>query len=225
MSDDTVSVGERTWQQVERGATLLIPLGSTEQHGPHLPLDTDSRIADSIARSAAAITGAVVAPVLPYGASGEHGEFSGTLSLGAEALRVALVELVRSATTAFARVVLVNGHGGNQTAVSAAVRQLLHEGHDVTSWAPRIAGSDAHAGRTETSLMLAIAPSLVRQDLAEPGNVAALVDLMPTLRKSGVIAVSANGVLGDPTGATAAEGRELLDRLIVDLVQAISSGE
>jgi creatinine amidohydrolase len=123
----------RTWRELAAAASsapllLAIPLGSTEQHGPHLPLGTDTSLAHALAHSLAARRhDVVVAPALPYGSSGEHAAFPGTLSIGQAALELVLVELVRSAD-AFAGVVLVNGHGGNVTAVARASEQLRAEG-------------------------------------------------------------------------------------------------
>ena len=129
---------------------LAVPLGSLEQHGPHLPLDTDTRIAVALAEQLAARRDdVVIAPALPFGASGEHAGFPGTLSLGTAALTTALVELVRSADH-FAGVVLVNGHGGNLDALRSATTTLTGEGRRVVAWAPRVPDGDAHAGRTET---------------------------------------------------------------------------
>ncbi len=218
-----MELAKQTWGEVDSSATLLVPLGSTEQHGPHLPLDTDARIAQAVACGAAAETNAVVAPVLPYGSSGEHAGFAGTLSIGTEVLHAVIVELVRSAALTFERVVLVNGHGGNHQGVTAAVAQLVSEGHGVMSWSPSIPGGDAHAGRTETSLMLAIAPESVRLDLAEAGNTALLRDIISDLRASGVAAVSKNGVLGDPTGANPTEGAQLLATLVEHLLATIAN--
>jgi mycofactocin system creatininase family protein len=192
------------------GDLLVVPLGATEQHGPHLPLGTDTAIASALA---GAVAGAVMAPALPFGSSGEHAGFAGTLSIGRSALELALVELARSAT--FRRVLFVSAHGGNAVPLAAAVRQLRAEGREVRAWSPRW-GGDAHAGRTETSLMLALAPSLVGA-AREAGNVEPLASLMPRLRREGVRGVSANGVLGDPAGASAQEGRELLAAAIADL--------
>ena len=189
----------RTWPELAGGAhVLLVPLGSTEQHGPHLPLDTDTRIAVAVATEVAARHEHVlVAPALAYGASGEHAGFAGTISIGTEALRLVLVELVRSLGPEIARTVLVNGHGGNADAVRGAVDLLRAEGRAVDVWSPRVAGGDAHAGETETSLLLAIAAPVVHLDRAEVGNVAPLVELLPDLRRGGVAAVTTNGVLGD----------------------------
>jgi mycofactocin system creatininase family protein len=208
---------------VASGSILVVPLGSTEQHGPHLPLGTDSDVAVALAdRLAAARPDVLVAPALPYGSAGEHAGFPGTLSIGAAALELVVVELVRSAD-AFAGVVLLSGHGGNAEPLAAAVATLRTEGRQVLAWSPRIAGGDAHAGRTETSLLLALAPESVRIEAAEPGDVRPLAAVMGDLRRGGVISVSRNGVLGDPTGASADEGQRLLDELADDLIAAVAA--
>ena len=219
----TGALGESTWPEVaERGPSVLaVPLGSVEQHGPHLPLDTDTRIAEAlVAALAEARPDVVAAPPLAYGASGEHAGFPGTLSIGTEALTTVLVELGRSAD-AFAGVVFVNGHGGNLEAVRHAAALLTTEGRRVVAWAPSVPGGDAHAGRTETSLLLALDPGCVRLDLAEPGATAPLADLIGDLRTGGVAAVAPNGVLGDPTGASADEGADLFETLTADLLAAV----
>ena len=173
---------------------LAVPVGSTEQHGPHLPLSTDTDIAFALASGLARRrSDVVVAPSMPYGASGEHAGFAGTLSIGHEALELLLVELVRSATDTFEHVVLVNGHGGN-----------------------------AHAGRTETSVMLALDPLRVRAS-REAGATAGLRELLPQLRRAGLRSVTPNGILGDPGGASADEGLALLDQALDDLEATIVS--
>jgi creatinine amidohydrolase len=218
-------LGELAWTDLRHGARplLAVPIGSCEQHGPHLPLDTDTRVAVALAEGLVQSfePGEVmVAPPLPVSASGEHAGFPGTLSLGTAAVATMLVELVRSADWS-AGVVLVNGHGGNVEPVRRAVATLTGEGRRVLAWWPRVTGSDAHAGHTETSLILAIAPELVRLDRAESGRVEHVTDLIEELRAVGVLGVSPNGVLGDPRGASAAHGRSLLTRLTIDLVAAV----
>jgi creatinine amidohydrolase len=205
------------------GAALLaVPLGSLEQHGPHLPLDTDTRIAAALAAGLAGRRPDVaVAPPLAYGASGEHAAFPGTLLVGHDVLTALLVELVRSARGAFTGVVLVSAHGGNEQALAAVEARGAAEGDQVLAWRVGVPGGDAHAGRTETSLMLAIDAAVVRQGLAEPGCTDPLDLLLPRLRAEGVRPVSSNGVLGDPTGARAEEGRALLAALVDDLVASV----
>jgi creatinine amidohydrolase len=205
----------------DRATTLLVPLGATEQHGPHLPLGTDTDIAVALARSATArVDGAMVAPALAYGSSGEHQDFAGTVSIGAEATELVLVELGRSATETFDRLLFVNAHGGNAAPLDAAVRRLREEGREVRAWSPRF-GGDAHAGRTETSVMLELLPQGVRNELAAGGNEAPLGELIDRLRADGVRALSANGVLGDPTDASAAEGLELIAAVVEDLCRTV----
>jgi mycofactocin system creatininase family protein len=206
------ALGDLAWPQVsERRRLLIVPLGATEQHGPHLPLSTDTEIAVALGRRlATAVAGACLAPALPFGASGEHQDFPGTLSIGGPATVRVLVELGRSACATFARVLLLCAHGGNLDALSEAVATLVAEGRDVRAWTPRWSG-DAHAGELETSLMLAIAPERVAFARAAPGNSAPLRELLPALRARGVRAASPSGVLGDPTPASAAHGHTLLE--------------
>ena len=213
-------LGERTWTDLAGPAprTLVVPVGSLEQHGPHLPLDTDARIAAAVARRAALDDPAVLlAPPLPYGASGEHEGFPGTVSIGHAALRAVLVELGRSAGSWVSRLLFVNGHGGNLPTVPDAVAQLRYEGRDAAWFGCAVPHGDAHAGRTETSILLALDPSLVRLDAAEAGNTAGLRELMPVLTSGGMRAASPNGVLGDPAGAGAEAGERLLNDMATDL--------
>ncbi len=213
------------WPAVQNpAAAVVVPLGSTEQHGHHLPFDTDTAVAGELARRlVAARPELVLAPPLAYGASGEHEGFPGTLSMGCEALELVLLELGRSASRWAGRLLVVNGHGGNLAPLDAAVRRLRSEAHDAAYWSPQVPGGDAHAGRTETSLMLALRPSAVRLDAAAPGPTMPLSELMPQLRASGVAAVSESGVLGDPAGASAEEGERLLAELTARLSVAVTA--
>ena len=201
---------------------LVVPVGSLEQHGPHLPLDTDTRIAVAVARRACAgRSGVALAPAIAVGASGEHADFAGTLSIGTAALTTCLIELGRHAGLHWPALMLVNGHGGNVSAVEAAAGRLRYEGRNCQVWHAALPGGDAHAGRSETSVMLALAPGAVRLDAAEPGDVRPLAQILPLLQENGVRAVSANGVLGDPAGASAAEGERLLAHLTASLTAAL----
>jgi creatinine amidohydrolase len=232
-------LGEATWNEVDLAArhmadddgtlspVVLIPVGSTEQHGPHLPLNTDTLIAEEIAgRALHRTTGLMVGPTISVTASGEHAGFPGTLSIGTEVMTSVLIELGRSADWA-AGVVYVNGHGGNHEALTRAVAVLTSEDRQVLSWSPRWrrrtdgGPPDLHAGRIETSLMLAIDPGLVRFELSTDGPDLPLERLLPLLRSNGVRDVSPTGVLGDPDGASGAEGERFIGDFVDDLVIAI----
>lgn len=219
-------LAEATSPSLPDRATVLVPVGSLEQHGPHLPLDTDTVIACAVVRKAAkalADSGvmALVAPPLNYGSSGEHQDFPGTSSIGGEALQAVVIELVRSMRTWAHHVVFINAHGGNAPSLQRAVQQLRTEGHDVSWAACATETHDLHAGRTETSLMLHLAPWNVRLQHAEPGNTGTIEELLPLLVTDGVKSVSPNGVLGDPAGANSQEGSEILDAIVRDVVTAI----
>jgi creatinine amidohydrolase len=216
-----------SWPDVRADPLVLVPVGSTEQHGPHLPLSTDTVIAQAVAeRAADALRTApvFVAPAIAYGASGEHAGFPGTVSIGHEALHGLIVETVRSLALWAGRVVFVNGHGGNAATLDAAVTQLRREGHDTAWTGCDVPGGDAHAGRTETSVMLHLAPHLVRPFGSVTGDARPLAELMPALVARGVRAVSPSGVLGDPAGASAARGREIVSALAASIAGRVDGG-
>ncbi|ANY07202.1 mycofactocin biosynthesis peptidyl-dipeptidase MftE [Pseudonocardia sp. HH130630-07] len=213
-------LADLTWPDLTgRSPTVLVPIGSTEQHGPHLPLGTDTVVASAVAVALHDADPALVfAPALPYGAAGEHEGFPGTVSIGQEALHTVLVEYGRSACRWAGRLVLLNGHGGNVDALSSAVALLRREGRDA-GWASCVAAApgvplDAHAGRYETSLLEHLAPGRVRRDRAAAGETRPLDEVIDAMRAGGIAAVSPNGVLGDPAGASAGEGRALLDAIV-----------
>jgi creatinine amidohydrolase len=158
----------------------------------------------------------VIAPPLSITASGEHAGFPGTISIGTEALVTVIVELVRSCDWA-SGVILVHGHGGNLAAVQRATTLLHSEERNVANWWPHIQGADAHAGHTETSLMMAINPRLVRMDKLDIGNVQPMSEMQRDLQTRGVQAVSPNGILGNARTATAEHGGQLVAMLTEDL--------
>ncbi|HXX88698.1 MAG TPA: mycofactocin biosynthesis peptidyl-dipeptidase MftE [Acidimicrobiales bacterium] len=218
-------LGDHVWPEVGRlvgrGAWPAVPVGSTEQHGPHLPLSCDTDVAVALCRRlAAARPDVLVAPPLPYGSSGEHAAFPGTLSIGQDALESVLVELGRSATDVFPRVLFVSAHGGNAEPVDRAVGRLRADSRDARVFAPTWSG-DLHAGRCETSMLLALTPARVRMGDAAPGDPRPISQIWPVLRRDGVHAVSESGVLGDPTGATREEGERLLEELHAALLAEV----
>lgn len=229
MNPDT-RLARLSWPGLPARPLVLVPVGSFEQHGPHLPLGTDTTVAVAVAEGAAARlrrpAGAVlVAPPIGYAASGEHQSFPGTISIGEEVLRSVLIELVRSLATWCGGTVFVNAHGGNLRSLAGAVRRLREERHRAAWLTCETENADAHAGFTETSLMLHLAPHLVNTAQAVVGNTAPLAELMPAMVASGVAAVSPSGVLGDPTAATAGDGARLLEQMIENVCALITDGE
>lgn len=202
----------------------VLPLGATEQHGPHLPRETDTLLATAAAGlvGAGVLAGADhvrMLPALAFGASGEHQSFAGTVSIGTDALAETILELGRSVCTWADRLLVVNGHGGNVEALRRAGSRLRYEERDCAWLSCRTSEhpTDTHAGHAETSLMLHLHPELVRTELALPGCTEPLADILPAMREGGVAAVSTTGVLGDPTTATEVEGHRLWEALAADL--------
>ncbi len=164
-------------------ALLVLPVGATEQHGPHLPVGVDTYAVTHIARAAAAeIAGqlpVLVAPTLPFGSSHHHLPFGGTLSLGTETYYRLLTDLAESLIVGgFRRIFILNGHGGNSELIQLVARDLAlkHAAHLaaapywtiawdalVAAQAYASAGLPGHAGTFETALMLALHPQLVRE--------------------------------------------------------------
>jgi mycofactocin system creatininase family protein len=222
-----VWLADLSWPEVEvraaAGALIAVPLGATEQHGPHLPLSTDTDIAVALcARLAEVRDDVVIAPAVPYGSSGEHAGFAGTLSIGQDATETLVVELGRSAADTFRHLLFVSAHGGNAEPVTRAVRRLRDEGRDTLLHMPRWRG-EPHAGSAETAMMLVLRPHTVAMERAVAGDLRPLAEVYAELRRGGVRAVSPSGVLGDATGATPGAGRTLLDELTADLVGRVDA--
>jgi creatinine amidohydrolase len=194
---------------------VLLALGSWEQHGAHLPFDTDTVIIEAVVDVAMRSVDPnnsqfSVVPTIGVTASDEHNGFAGTLSIGTNALSDAVVSIARSASWARG-ICIVNGHGGNSDALKLVHSALDYENIRHSIWSlPYYEGADMHAGHTETSLMLHLAPGTVRMDLAEVGAVGDSEMLIERMRAGGIKEVSSNGVVGDPTNANAAHGATML---------------
>ncbi len=232
----TASLAEMTWREVadavaEGATTVILPLGATEQHGPHLPLGTDTFRAWALAeRLSAGLSDALVAPPLPIGCSDEHQGFAGLLSLAHETLADVICDCARCmAGWGVRRLVLLSGHGGNGDALELAVARLAEElpefrvvvlGSSTTVPAAilTLAASDGipadavglHAGEGETSEMLAVRPDLVRMEQAEPGFRGGGDSLIARLREHGLRPITPTGVLGDGRLADAGRGARYL---------------
>ena len=220
------SLADQKWPDLANSRPLVVlPLGSCEQHGPHLPLDTDHAVAEAVAARAAALladgSGLLVAPGQPYGASGEHEGFPGTVSIGHAALYLLIVELGRSVLRWAGRLLVVNGHGGNMPSLPAAIATLRRESRDAAWWPCLPRGSDLHAGHTETSMMLRLRGTAVRAERAVAGPCEPIEGLLDRLTAESVLGVSESGVLGDPSGASGQQGEELLAAMAVQLAADI----
>jgi len=201
---------------------LAVPLGSWEQHGPHLPLDTDTRIAEAlVTRLALTHPDIVRGPTITVSSSGEHAGFAGTLSVGSRVVVDMLIELVRSADWAVG-VLIVNGHGGNIECLEQARDRLIGENRSILVWSPPLVDPhDSHAGYVETSVILALEPHAVRVEEIRSAPAPHLADVLPELRSKGVKGVSPSGVLGDPLRADADLGQRLLSTWEHALVEAV----
>lgn len=227
--------------------TAIVVLGAQEQHGAHLPMATDSiwgeHLADLVARR---LGGALVAPVVPVGFSPEHMRFPGTISLRAATWGAVVDDYVASLERhGFTRVVLICSHGGNifpmveqlpglrerhAEVVVAAYTDLLEQVAATAEVAARLgvtpAESGAHAGESETSMMLLVEPGSVHRDREEPGYLGDLGPVLELINAEGIDVVAPNGILGDPAKAAADHGRAYLERiadLIVGHVAAVSA--
>ena len=238
-------LGEMSWTALEERLNkgpldVMIPLGALEQHGPHLPLDTDGLIAEAVADRAAQRAGeCVVSPCFPVGASHHHLAFPGTASLSDTTLRNVIVEVVQTLLShGFRSAYVVTGHAGNVGAMAAVMAELdPTERRQVVSFDDWPTQRDAvhlvaeeqlglnrelvgtHGGHFETSILLAIAPERVDMASAVQGHVGPAASASAKLRSEGMAAVSPVGIIGDPRGATAEAGELYLDaltRLVVD---------
>ena len=227
-SDRTFLLAEMTFAEVKAQiaagrSTIVVPFGAVEQHGPHLPLDTDAVLGDRLGLLVARRLNALCAPTIRIGCSQHHMSFAGTLSFKPETLPLVVHHLVDSlATHGFHKIILLPTHGGNERPLTNAAAASKRDGLMIFVASLRVtvealkagtrtggAASDngGHAGELETSLMLALAPDLVRTSRMEPGYTGALDDAATAVFfNEGVAALSANGVIGDPRGSSAAAG-------------------
>jgi creatinine amidohydrolase len=215
------------------GAVAVLPVGATEQHGPHLVTGTDTLLAEHVADAAAELTGDVVLPALPYGCSlGHTDRWPGTVSLHPTTMIAALVEIGRWAhASGFRKLVVVNGHATNGPPCQSAILQLRHELPDlrprfvsIFDLTPEIAARytedapDFHANEAETSMLLHLSESQVRTDriVDEPDRTVGRVlsYSMPPVTRSGVV--------GKPSGASAERGAELVGLLVDALAELLT---
>jgi len=239
-------LAELTWprakQRLAETDLALLPVGAVEQHGPHLPLDTDAFDADWLARAAAAACTAprpLVLPVIPFGVSYHHDDFPGTISVTPDNLSRMVYDVGMSlARHGVTKLLIINGHGGNTPALKFAAQRINCDAHIFTAVdtgessdadiAEVVATrSDVHAGEEETSTTMAIRPELVQLDAASafvPEFSSRYLDF--SSRRSvewyaRTEKISPTGVLGDPTQASAEKGVRIWEIMIRNLVAFI----
>jgi len=239
-------LGHLTWPEAQDRFkavdVALLPVGAIEQHGPHLPLDTDAFDAQHLAHEVArACTSPepFVLPLIPYGVSYHHADFSGTISISNETLAKLVYEVgISLARNGITKLVIVNGHGGNSPALHFAAQLINRDAHIFTcvdtgetsdadinnlSETP----GDIHAGEIETSTTLAIRPELVRMTKARkyvPRFSSRYLDF--SSRRSvdwyaRTAKLSRSGVMGDPTKASREKGEKMWAVMIHNLVELV----
>lgn len=232
---------------LDRDRTVLVlPIGSVEQHGNHMPLGTDTMLADGLCRAAAErlAPNVLVLPSPWYGYSPHHMRFAGSITLSAETLTGLVADIVGSVVRhGFRRIVLVNGHGGNASLVGAMAASLGHEHYgkariagltyfhlaaaEIAALRKSRRGGMGHAGEFETAMMQHLRPSLVRIDQAasiypETGTPYLSTDLVEGSRVSTYLDfadLSPSGTLGDPSLASAEQGERFFTACMESLVQ------
>jgi creatinine amidohydrolase len=209
----------------------IIPVGSLEQHGAHLPVSTDSLIVEYVARMVAEKVGAFVMPVISYGISFEHKPMF-NVSLRNSTLSTMICDACISlAEIRIRQIIILNGHHGNTGALQY-ISQELHSKirrhvniHTIHYWQMMRREFD-HAGEVETSLILAIAPELVHMDRAMPNSKKLLKSKAAyssiTNAPGSFPKITGNGVWGDPRNATASKGDKLIKEIIGNLTKTIN---
>jgi creatinine amidohydrolase/Fe(II)-dependent formamide hydrolase-like protein len=241
-----VRLGPLTWPQAEKRFKevdiALLPVGAIEQHGPHLPLDTDAwdaeRICDDVAK-ACSHPPPIVLPLIAYGVSYHHDDFPGTLSISPDTLSRIVYEVGTAvARNGVTKLLIINGHGGNSAALHFAAQMINRdtgiftavdtgESSDTDIDELTDTPNDVHAGEVETSTTLALRPGLVQMDLAKPMVPRFSSHYLDFTSKRGVgwyahtKKISETGVLGDPTLASAEKGRKMWQIMVENMVEFV----
>src|SRR5207245_2998681 len=215
-------------KQTRKKSVALIPVGSIEQHGPHLPVSTDSDIVSYIAKKISDKMGFLLLPTIEYGVSFEHSPFF-NLSITATTLQKILVDLCVSLyKNKIATIIILNGHHGNHTALKQIPKRVskIHGINTrilVYSYWHFMKRQFDHAGFVETSIMLAISKRVqmnkAKKGLVPNGLSYRELARLSRLAKKSFPYVTKNGVWGDPRNATAKDGRRILDEIVTAIVK------
>ncbi len=210
-------------------AKAILPIGSLEQHGMHLPLSTDTIIAEYIALKVGERLDALVLPPINYGISYEHRPLF-NISIGSITLARMIEDICSSLVyNGVKRIIILNGHYGNEHAILSCIKEISARHKVMLASIPYwafIDGSD-HAGIKETSLMLAIDSKYVRVDKVSKGKDLAYSIVLEnlTLLEGSMVRLTGNGIVGDASKANLHKGREMLNIIIDGIVEAIGALE
>ena len=230
-----------------RDALVILPLGSLEQHGPHLPVEVDSRLGEEVALRAARVMAergqpVLVLPMFWPGISEHHMSFGGTITLGFDTYRAVVEDIVRSVIRAgFKRIALLNGHGGNENGLRVIADELTPKYRvpivQFTYWYAAAEPIGAiletqkgllHACEAETAMMMAVRPELVAEDrigMAKVNYTPEVEDLVGggVYRWRAIGARSASGVIGNPDAATPQKGARLFEGIAATLADKLGT--
>lgn len=239
-------LGDLTWpeakQRLKEVDLALLPVGAIEQHGPHSPLDTDAFDAEYLALRVAEgcrDPKPLVLPLIPYGVSYHHEDFAGTLSVTNETLARFVYEVgMGAARNGIVKLIIINGHGGNAATLQFAAQMINRDAHiftcvdtgetsddDITKLAET--AGDVHAGEIETSTTLAVRPHLVDMKRARKSVPRFSSDFLEFSGRRSVEwyvrtqKISPQGVLGDPTKASAEKGEKMWEIMVRNLVEFV----
>jgi creatinine amidohydrolase/Fe(II)-dependent formamide hydrolase-like protein len=245
-SDHRIFWGEYSWPELELKLktmdVAILPVGAIEQHGPHLPVDTDTFDAEYLAKCVAEACGnpkPLVLPTVSYGVSYHHEDFAGTISINNQTLAALVYDIGMSAArNGIKKLVIINGHGGNSPTLNYAAQMINRDAHifvcvdtgetsdvDINSFIET--PNDVHAGEIETSTSLAVRPHLVKTDLFHASVPEFSSRYLNFTSRRGVLwyafthRISLNGVMGDPTKADAEKGKKIWEIMIAHLVTLV----
>jgi creatinine amidohydrolase len=235
-----------TWEEISERLkcvdTAILPCGSIEQHGPHLPVDVDYYDAVYLAQKvveACSEPRPFIVPAIPYGVSYHHEDFKGTLSVSNNALSLFVYDIgLNLARNGIKKIIILNGHGDNAPTLNFAAQMINRDAHIFVcvesgeSSDPDLAKliktpNDIHAGEIETSMTLAIRPEYVRMEKAVDNTLTFGSNYMDFSSKRGVPwyvrtkKISRTGIMGNPTKATAAKGTQMWEIMITHLVRFV----
>jgi len=244
----TIYLEEMNWPDFKEAIVngfnrVIVGIGSTEQHGPHLPLKTDAALADEVVfRVAKDIGNSLIAPTIRVGCSDHHLAFPGTISIQSSTLQAIIFDYVESIRKhGFRTAVFISTHGGNFSTMQEAIEKLQNKFSDFKTigytdlfsfMEPMykvakengipIDEGGAHAGEIETSMMMAIQPNSVIKNRFEPGYVGPLgSEELNIILKKGMPALTKNGILGDPAKSTSERGQKYIENLADFLISEI----